>query len=311
MKRTGSIKWGKLQVGILLMFAIAIMMWASLSGAGTSIFDAKAEFHCYFKNTNGMLPGSPVWMSGVEVGSVKSIKFTNLSPDQQVMVICRINKEYWPMLTSDCRVQLGTIGLIGDKYVEIVPGTKGLPVLIEGDLIETADVGDAQEMFAKGEEVFDQIGSLITGLSGVIARIEKGEGSLGLLAKDEAFYVETTALMSNLTSLSAELQKNQERVTSSLERMAGSVADLSDQVKTNTGTLGKLMTDPELYDNLSAATDKLDNVMKRIDQAEGSLGLMVSDTALYVEMTNLMVRVGNLVTDIEENPGKYFKFSVF
>ena len=311
MKRTGSIKWSKLQVGVLLMLSIAVMMWASLSGAGTSIFDAKAEFHCYFKNTNGMLPGSPVWMSGVEVGSVKSVKFINLSPDQQVVVTCRINKEYWPMLTSDCKVQLGTIGLIGDKYVEIIPGTKGLPTIIEGDMIETADVGDAQQMFSKGEKVFDQVGSLITGLEGVISRIEKGEGSLGMLAKDDAFYVETTALMSSLIRLSAELQKNQERVTVSLENMAGSVAELSDQVKTNSGTLGKLMTDPALYDNLSAATDKLDNVMMRIDQAEGSLGLMVSDTALYVEMTNLMVRVSNLVTDIEENPGKYFKFSVF
>ena len=311
MKRTGSIKWSKLQVGALLMFSIAIMMWASLSGAGTSIFDAKAQFHCYFKNTSGMLPGSPVWMSGVEVGSVKSVKFVNLTSEKQVKVICRINKEYWPMLTTDCRVQLGTIGLLGDKYVEIIPGSKDLPAISEGAEIEVKDVGDAQEMFAKGEAAFEQVGSLISNLDTVVARIQRGEGSLGLLSTDEAFYVEMTALMSSLTRLSADLQKNQERFTSSLERMSTSVSDLSDQVNNNTGTLGKLMTDPALYDNLSATTDKLDNIMKRIDQAEGTLGLMVSDTALYVEFTDLLVRVGNLVTDIEENPRKYFKFSVF
>lgn len=311
MKRTGSIKWGKLQVGVLLMVAIAIMMWASLSGAGTSIFDPKAEFHCYFPNTSGMLAGSPVWMSGVEVGSVRSVKFVNLSPVKQVKVTCRVNKEYWPMLTTDCKVQLGTIGLLGDKYVEIIPGSKGLPTINEGDEIEAVDVGDAQEMFAKGEAAFEQAGSLITSLDTVISRIQRGEGSLGLLSTDEAFYVEMTALMSSLTKLSAGLQKNQERVTTSLEKMSTSVAELSDQVKTNSGTIGKLMNDPALYDNLSAATDKLDNVMKRIDQAEGSLGLLVSDTAMYVEFTNLLVRVNNLVTDIEENPRKYFKFSVF
>lgn len=311
MKRTGSIKWGKLQVGILLMFSIAIMMWASLSGAGTSIFDAKGNFHCFFANTSGMLPGSPVWMSGVEVGSVKSVKFVNVSPEKQVKVVCRINKEYWPMLTNDCKVQLGTIGLLGDKYVEIVPGTKGLPIIEEGAEIQVKDVGDAQEMFAKGEAAFEQVGSLISNLDTVVSRIRRGEGSLGLLSTDDAFYLEMTALMTSLTKLSAGLQKNQERVTSSLERMSVSVADLSDQVKNNTGTIGKLMNDPALYDNLSATTAKLDKIMNRIDRAEGTLGLMVSDTAMYVEFTNLLVRVGNLVADIEENPRKYFKFSVF
>ena len=52
-------------------------------------------------------------------------------------------------------------------------------------------------------------------------------------------------------------------------------------------------------------------IVYKINTAEGSLGLFVNDTALYSEFTNLMARVNNLVADIERNPRKYLKFSVF
>jgi phospholipid/cholesterol/gamma-HCH transport system substrate-binding protein len=71
------------------------------------------------------------------------------------------------------------------------------------------------------------------------------------------------------------------------------------------------MNDPVLYDNLAATSARLDSVIHKINTAEGTLGLFVSDTALYVEAVNLMARINILVTDIEANPKKYFKFSVF
>ena len=93
--------------------------------------------------------------------------------------------------------------------------------------------------------------------------------------------------------------------------MANSVGKLSDQVNENQGTMGKLIADPALYDNLNATTARLDSVLTKIDRAEGNVGLLVNDTALYVELSNLLARANNLMTDIEKNPRKYFKFSVF
>ena len=120
-----------------------------------------------------------------------------------------------------------------------------------------------------------------------------------------------TKLLTKLTVLINDLQKNQERIVSSLEKTATSVSSLSTKVDNNTGTVGRLVNDPALYDNLSASTAKLDTILQRINAAEGNLGLLVNDTSMYSEMTNLMARLNNLITDIQENPRKYFKFSVF
>ncbi len=93
--------------------------------------------------------------------------------------------------------------------------------------------------------------------------------------------------------------------------MVTAVSNLSEKVDQNTGTIGRLVNDPALYDNLSASTAKLDTLLRKINAAEGNLGLLVNDTALYSEMTDLMARLNNLITDIQDNPRKYFKFSVF
>ncbi len=311
MKRSVNATWGSLKVGILLAIAIIIGIWASLSGGGTSILESKKSFTCYFPNVNGLISGSPVWMSGVEVGNVSSVKFVNLDDWKRVEVKCRVKQGAWDMMTEDTYVQLGTIGFLGDKYVDIVPGTPGLQVIEPGSVVKSIAAEDASALFSSGKEAFDQAGGIASELDTMLARVNRGEGTLGKIATDKELYRNLNDLSANLTRLVADLQKNQERIVASLERSSKALKDVSDQVTANTGTLGKIMNDPKLYDNLAATTARLDSIMTKIDRAEGSLGLLVNDTAMYSEFVNLMARTNNLIADIERNPRKYFKFSVF
>jgi phospholipid/cholesterol/gamma-HCH transport system substrate-binding protein len=215
------------------------------------------------------------------------------------------------MMTENTEVQLGTIGFLGDKYIEIIPGTKGLPVIKEGSVVATRDVGSAPAMFKAGEQALDKAGSIAANVDTLLKRMNAGEGTLGKMAVDDEMYVKLTKLLGELTILTKGLQENQGTMVSSIERMSNAIADLTEQVNENRGTLGLLVSDPDLYNNLAATTSKLDSIMFKINRAEGSLGMLVNDTALYAEVTTLLTRVSNLVSDIEKNPRKYFKFSVF
>ncbi|MBD3332687.1 MCE family protein [candidate division GN15 bacterium] len=311
MKRTINIGWGNLKVGIVLLFAVAGALWATLAGTGASIFESKTEFMCYFADVNGLLPGSPVWMAGVEVGNVTGVQFANLDSLRQVEVTCKVKSGVWDMMTEGTTVALGTIGLIGDKFVDIVPGPPENAALVPGTTVPTRDAGSAGAMFAEGEAAIGEARTLVNNLDGVIGKMNRGEGTLGQLAVNDTLYAELTNLAAHLTSLSAALQKNQERITGSLEQTAQSVANLTERVEQNEGTIGRLMNDPKLYDNLNSSTAKLDTIMHKIDRAEGSMGLLVNDTALYTEVVELVDRVNNLVADIQKDPKKYFGFSIF
>lgn len=311
MKRSIRVPFANLKVGLLLTFALAMALWASFSGGGTSIFQGKEEYITYFRNVAGLLKGSPVWMAGVEVGNVKSIKFVNLDSLRQIEVSFRINGEVQYMLTEGTEVQLGTIGFLGDKYIEVVPGTPGGPMIPAGSVIMPRDVGEASAMFKEGQEAIQDVRSLTGGLDTLMKRMNRGEGTLGKLAVDSALYLNMTKLMSSLTLLASDLQKNQERIVGSLERTSNSVSELADKVNKGEGTISKLVSDPALYNNLAATTAQLDTITMKLNQAKGSLGLMVNDTAMYVQMVDLLARVNTLVTDIQNDPRKYFKFSVF
>lgn len=294
-----------------MLIAIAFALWASLTGGGTSIFDRKVEFTAYFANVNGLVKGSPVWMAGVEVGNVRSIQFVNLDSARQVKVNLRVKESVWPLVTQGSGVQLGTIGLLGDKLIEVVPGPVDAERIIEGNVIPTIDAGSADRMFAAGTEVLQNAGSIAGSLDTVLMRMSHGEGTLGKLSADDQLYVQLTALSGDLTKLVRELTRNQEKIVASIQTTADAVGHLSEKVDNNTGTLGKIISEPELYDNLATTSARLDSIMARLNSAEGSLGLMVSDTGLYVETVDLLARVNSLVADIQENPRKYFKFSVF
>jgi phospholipid/cholesterol/gamma-HCH transport system substrate-binding protein len=311
MKRTTVVRWGNLKVGALISIVVAVMFWASFSGGGTSIFDSKGKFICYFENVSGLVNGSPVWMSGVEVGNVKSVDFVSLDAKRQVKVVCRVKKSVWNKLTDEARVQLGTIGFLGDKYVEIIPGTDGGEAIAEMDLIQTLDAGSAEALFKEGELAITDVRHTINNLDTMLSRMNRGDGTLGKIATDDEMYVQFTEVLTNLADLTAALQKNQERLISSIESTSTSLSSLSEKVDQNKGTLGRLVNDPKLYDNLTQTSAKLDTLMLKINNAEGTLGLFVNDTTMYSEMTNLMSRVNNLIADIEKNPRKYFKFSVF
>lgn len=310
MKKSVGVKWGNLKVGVLLTIVIAGLFWASFTGGGTSIFEPKEEFVCFFGNVNGLVPGAPVWMAGVEIGNVKSLKFVNLSTDKQVKLVCRAKESVWSMITDQSTVSLGTIGFLGDKYVELRPGLDGNPIS-PGDTIPTQQAAGASELFESGQTAFDNVGGLVGNLDTTFTRMNRGEGTLGMIATDKALYQNLTRLLADLTDLTNALQKNQERLVGSIERTSHTVEELSMQVTENRGTLGKIMNDPALYDNLAASTAKLDTIMAKIQGAEGSLGLLVNDTALYVEVVNLLARSNNLMSDLEKNWRHHLKISIF
>lgn len=311
MQRTIKVRWGALKVGAILVIAIAMLFWASLSGGGTSIFESKKLFVCYFKNVNGLIAGSPVWMSGVEVGNVKSVSFVNIDSSKLVEVKFRVKNAATPMMTIGAGVQLGTIGFLGDKYVEIVPGPKGTPLHNEMDIIPTLDVGDASAMFKAGETALNKTGSLVGHLDTVLNRMSKGEGTLGQLSTNDKLYRDLSELAASLTKLSDGLNRNQDRMTTSLEKSSNAIDRLVDKIDKGEGTVAGLMNDRSLYNNLSSTTARLDSIAMKLNGQSGSAGMMVNDTLLYSEVTDLVSRISSLVADIEKNPRKYFKFSVF
>jgi phospholipid/cholesterol/gamma-HCH transport system substrate-binding protein len=311
MKRSIKVKWGELKVGLLITLSVVVLIWASFSGGGTSVFDSKVRYHAYFPNVNGLVNGSPVWIAGVEVGNVSSIKFVNLDEFRQIEVKFKIIRSVQNMITTDAAIKVGTIGLLGDKYIEIIPGTLSEPVLEEHSEIKSITPGDLATLFAEGEKTMLKAQDLTANLAEITAMIKKGQGSAGKFFTEDTLYDEMTSMLVALTSLINDMQQSQGQIVSSIEDISKNLDGVADKVNTNKGTIGKLISDPGIYDNIHSSAGRIDSILTKINDGSGTAGAFVNDDELYEEIRNLIVRIENLVSDIEKNPRKYFKFSVF
>ncbi|MCK5125444.1 MAG: MCE family protein [candidate division Zixibacteria bacterium] len=311
MKRSGKIKFGNLWVGIIATCAMAALLYTSFHGGGTSIFETKSELYAYFKNVNGLVKGAPVWLGGIEVGNVKSVQFVNLDENRRIKAVLTIKNSVWEFITENSRVQLGTIGLLGDKYVEVVPGSKGLPVMEKDSEIMVLQQVGLDAMASKAPKMIDSVDSLLTSMKEITSKIASGEGTAGKLVNDTMLYKNLVDALKSTTVLMSSIQKDQKKIMDKLASTMDNTDKITAQIASGEGSAGKLVYDEKMYDNLTNSSGHIGSILAKIDSGDGSAGALVNDAELYEEVRNLVVRINNLVADIEKNPRKYFKFSVF
>jgi len=311
MKRTGKIKWGNMKVGILVTFALALILYSLFQGGGTIFFAPKEHLIAYFHSVNGLLDGAPVRLAGVEVGNVKSVRFVNLDVRRRLEVKIDVRKSVWNLITTESKVQLGTIGLLGDKYVEIFPGPPDNPVMEPGSEIAVMEEIGLDAIVRKPPEVINSIDSILLNLRDITSQIADNEGTIGKVISDTSLYSGLVSALEQTSRVMGEISANQRTIMEKLDATLDNAASITARIDRGEGSLGKLMTEEGLYDNLSSSSSRLDSILARVDRGDGSAGALINDARLYEEIRNLVVRINNLVADIEENPRKYFKFSVF
>src|SRR5690606_24980940 len=196
-----------------------------------------------------------------------------------VSVRISVSQDVREQIRADSRAQLRTQGLLGDRYIDVEPGTPGAPVLRPGDTIPSVPPIQVEDLIATASGILDEAGAVIGSLRRITAAIEQGEGTLGRLLTDDALYTQ-------LAGAAAELEWSLRAVMD---------AD---------GTLGRLIRDPALYEDLRAAVARLDSIGGRVLQGEGTLGRLLNDDSLYRSLLGAVQRADTAVSGLTEILGR-------
>jgi len=290
------------------MFGFVVLVWASLTGGGTSIFENKRNFSVFFENVQGLTPGSPVWISGVEVGNVRSITFDKSL--RKIEIVGRVQEKVWHLVAADSKVKIGSIGLIGDKFLEIIPGDPSSPALEDNGVL-TAIEDDIGKVFREGSDAISSVKEIARSFSEILDKINSGENTLGRMLSDDSLYNSLNATLTSLSEAVDRFDSHQDEMFKSLEDGVESFGRLTDAILDSGGTVGRLLFDSTLYVDLKNLLADLSSIAGKLKSGEGSAGALVNDIELYENTKNMLARLENLILDIEKNPKKYFKFSVF
>jgi len=292
--------WSKLKVGIVVTGALIILLFAVLfAGNIQNLFAPQATIFATFLDVKGLRSGAPVWFAGVQIGSVKSIDFTG----DRITATIKVDRDALAYLKKDSEASILTLGLLGDKYIEMGPGSKGSQGLASRDTI----IGSTRP------EINEELSRLVGGAEGK-------KGSLGRLLEDDTLYRDLSSSARDIRLFAATLKASEGSVNKFIKdpvlyerfvKASQSLDTFAQRLASSKGTVNRLIEDQSLYENVNAAAAKLDVVLGKIDKGEGPLGSLVGDRELKEELRATIKELNSLVKDIREHPKKYFKFSIF
>lgn len=311
MKRSGRVKWGELRVGMVILFAFALLLWASFTGSGFTVFTKTEPLVTYFPTVNGLVKGAPVWMAGIEVGRITNIGFVARDGRPLVRVDFRVQEEPFNMITTDTKVAVGTMGLMGDRYLDVQTGDPGTPPVSPGAELGIVQSADLTTAFSGTPELMDDVGAAMKQLTAILDRINRGEGFLGGLTMASKTSANVDTLVLSAQELLTELNTSQERLTVALSEAADKLSRLSDKIEGGDGSLARLVNDSSLYVNLSSLSSRADRLLASWEAGEGTAGRLLSDETVYEDVHILLGEVQALIDDIKLHPRKYFKVSLF
>jgi len=223
-KKLTEIKVGIFVVVILFLFGVGVFV----IGSHQKYFQRQYTLWASFSNIQGLIVGAPVSLAGLTVGRVNAIIFPEDPGDKTIKVELKIKKGIQKRIREDSIASIQTMGLLGDKYVEISLGSTENNVLQDGDHIESASPFDLLAYAAKLEEAIDVINTILIDVREISSQVRGGKGLLHAILYDPA----GGELVNNLSST------------------AKSANNIVKKVERGEGTLGGIINDPTVYEDL-------------------------------------------------------------
>jgi phospholipid/cholesterol/gamma-HCH transport system substrate-binding protein len=302
--------WAKLKVGIVGTTAFLTVFFAVMfAGNIEKLFAPRVMVTAMADDVKGLREGSPVWFSGVEIGAVKKIEFTVQQKVRFVMMIAPDSLKY---LKKDSRANILTLGLLGDKYVELTPGTKDAPALKPGEAISGITQTEINDVVQTSQESIAKITDFIVKLEEILKNIRQGKGTVTKFFKDPLLYDNLKETTDELKALAGKVNHGEGTVGRLLNEdnvyvdLSSSVEDIklfAETLKGSEGTLNKLIKDPSLFDRFQRASESLDTFSHRLASSKGTLNKLIEDKRLYDNVTAASGKFNVILDKIDRGEG--------
>ncbi|HKP27839.1 MAG TPA: MlaD family protein [Gemmatimonadales bacterium] len=276
----------EITVGTLVLTGVAAFILGTMWLSGKESASGNRIVNVAFDDVGNMKAGNPVKVSGVQLGKVREIAFRDVG---DVRVTLSLDPRIQPR--KDAKAELTSVGLVGDVMIDFDPGTSpealGPDEVIKG----TAERG----LMDIGGELTGEAKATMASLREVANKdladdLRKTLQSFQRLANTyNAPATELNATMIQLRQLSA-------RVDSVLAS-----TDLSRVVSNADSTSVRF---GKLADQYTATGARLDTLLMKMNRGEGTLGKLMTDTSMYNQLTDLSRSLKEFLDDLKKHPGK-------
>jgi len=308
----------QLRIGALVLVAILLFVGFVLSvGRRSALFEERYSLLTSFISAEGLAVGAPIRLGGVPVGNVTKISFGRDLKDRGIVVTMAVERRVQDRIREDSVASIGTIGLVGDKVLDITVGSHDRPPLPPGGRLASVDPTDFSRLLQKGDQILEHVtrisASLDEALAGkdsaagkrnlseaiqsirnTLVEVEKGQG----LLHDIIYGREGAELLGRVDRTVATLERvaqaiekeggllhaliytPQEETMGRITRSLAGLEDMVRQVREGRGLLHALIFDPEgaeLIARLDRAGEQLEGLVRSVREGQGLVPSLLFD----------------------------------
>lgn len=268
----------QIRVGAVLIVAMIVLAFGIFQvGKLFDVFASRYTLITLIEDSGGLIEGSPVTLAGQRIGQIQSVEFLPVEARRDsanIIVHFSVNQNVQSQIRRDSRGVLQTQGLLGDRYLNISPGSPGYATLQPGDTLVSLRPLDYESVLRTAANTLDHVQGVVIDLRTLTERINAGEGTLGALMTDDVLY---------------------HRMTTATTDLAG----LLNSINRSDGSLARIIRDPALYNQMNVTLARLDSLGAAIIDGEGSLGLMMRDDSLYRGLVGVVGRADSTLAGVE------------
>lgn len=297
----------EVKTALLVLTAIIVVIFGYNYLDGKNIFDSSREIYAVYDDVEGLSGSANVSINGKKIGSIADIKFMDESG--KLLVKMRINNDF--EFSNKSIAKVSSEGLISGKSMKIIPDYNGRNVK-SGDTLRSENeegiiAGVSERLIPlqdKVESALTEIDTLLHSFNEVMGETGRKDlkGSLSSLNSSLSHLDNSTAQIDKLLSKNAP---RLDTTIANLDKTTYNFSKISD-------SLAAVEIKP-LVQKLDNTLDDVNNVTNKLSNGEGSLGKLLNDDKLYDNLNQSSEELEELIKDVKLNPRRYInlKFSIF
>jgi phospholipid/cholesterol/gamma-HCH transport system substrate-binding protein len=299
----------EIKVGLLAVVAIAALVIGFNFLRGSNVLSSDHTYYATYPKVDGLNVGALVLLNGIKVGQVKSME---LQPDKGNSVHVALELQKDVLVGDSTTASLGG-SFLGSKSItlSVGPNSKKYSGGEEIRTVTTSSIADAFQ--AKALPVLDTVGATLAHINSFLNKDAQSniQGTLlGARASTEALQkliVSNQANVAVITRNLAQMSTALNKTTGKLDKIAVNFAQLSDSLKS--APVGPALR--RLNATLADAQTTVRSLNTALNDQSGSIGKLLHDSTLYNNLTATTASSNDLLVDFKANPKRYVHFSVF
>lgn len=296
----------EIKVAVLVILSIVLFYWGFVFLKGRNLLDNSNKLYAVYENVAGLVVAAPVTINGLNIGKVNTIE---MLPDGKMKVELVITNEQIQIAKSSI-AQIKDSGLIGGREIAIINNFSDKNYVESGDTLKTSDkLGLTAELANQIGPVKDKVEILLENANKLIENLNATlDASTQQKLKSAIASLEVT--MSEFSQASKSINGILDDNKSKLNTMVTNFEKTSSNLNAMSSSLEKADLGATVK-KLEATLTNVNGIMSNLEQGKGTMGKLLSDDVMYNNLAKTSKELELLLQDLRLNPTRYVNVSVF